>query len=156
MSWGFSGHRIKVFCPLCSRMSSSSCGKDLNWALITAAITAVILTECLCVCMLSCFSRVRLCATLWTAVCQAPLSMGFSRQEYWSGCHDLLQGINPTRFVPNPGIKPTCVKSNLHWQESSLLLMPPGKPIECLPCAKHCSKLLASSLSHTSNNPFAD
>ena len=36
-------------------------------------------------CMLSCFSRVRLCATLWTAAHQAPLSTGFSRQEYWSG-----------------------------------------------------------------------
>ena len=30
-------------------------------------------------------SRVRLFATPWTAACQAPLSMGFSRQEYWSG-----------------------------------------------------------------------
>ena len=35
-------------------------------------------------CMLSHFSRVRLCATLWTAAHQAPLSAGFSRQEYWS------------------------------------------------------------------------
>ena len=35
--------------------------------------------------LLSCFSRVRLCATLWTAAHQAPLSTGFSRQEYWSG-----------------------------------------------------------------------
>ena len=35
--------------------------------------------------MLSCFSRVRLCATLWTAAHQAPLSTGFSRQEHWSG-----------------------------------------------------------------------
>ena len=35
--------------------------------------------------LLSCFSRVRLCATPWTAACQAPLSMGFARQEYWSG-----------------------------------------------------------------------
>ena len=34
---------------------------------------------------LSRFSRVRLCATLWTAAHQAPLSTGFSRQEYWSG-----------------------------------------------------------------------
>ena len=32
--------------------------------------------------VLSRFSRVRLCATLWTAACQAPLSMRFSRQEY--------------------------------------------------------------------------
>ena len=36
-------------------------------------------------CMLSRFSRVRLCATPWTATHQAPLSTGFSRQEYWSG-----------------------------------------------------------------------
>ena len=35
--------------------------------------------------LLSCFSRVRLLATLWTAAYQAPLSVGFSRQEYWSG-----------------------------------------------------------------------
>ena len=35
-------------------------------------------------------SRVRLCATPWTAAHQAPPSMGFSRQEYWSGCHRLL------------------------------------------------------------------
>ena len=34
---------------------------------------------------LSHFSRVRLSVTLWTTACQAPLSMGFSRQEYWSG-----------------------------------------------------------------------
>ena len=35
--------------------------------------------------MLSCFSRVRLCATPETAAHQAPLSLGFSRQEHWSG-----------------------------------------------------------------------
>ena len=35
--------------------------------------------------LLSCFSRVRLCATPWTAAHQAPLSMGFASQEYWSG-----------------------------------------------------------------------
>ena len=34
---------------------------------------------------LSCFSCVQLCATPWTAAYQAPPSMGFSRQEYWSG-----------------------------------------------------------------------
>ena len=36
-------------------------------------------------CMLSRFSCVRLCATPWTAAHQAPLSTGFSRQEYWNG-----------------------------------------------------------------------
>ena len=35
--------------------------------------------------VLSCFSRVQLFATLWTIAHQAPLSVGFSRQEYWSG-----------------------------------------------------------------------
>ena len=35
--------------------------------------------------MLSHFSRVRLCVTPWTAAYQAPWSLGFSRQEHWSG-----------------------------------------------------------------------
>ena len=44
-----------------------------------------ILYTCLLACMLSRFSRVRLFATLSTVAHQAPLSMGFSRQDYWSG-----------------------------------------------------------------------
>ena len=39
------------------------------------------------VCMLSCLSHVQLLPTLWTVAHQAHLTMGFSRQEYWSGCH---------------------------------------------------------------------
>ena len=54
-----------------------------------------------CVCVLSCFSHVRLFANPWTAVCQAPLFMGFSRQEYCSGLPC------PPRDLPKPGIKPT-------------------------------------------------
>ena len=34
-----------------------------------------------------------LTVTLWTVACQAPLSMRFSRQEYWNGCQALLQGV---------------------------------------------------------------
>ena len=49
-------------------------------------------------CMFSWFCCVRLFATLWTGVCQAPLSMGFSRQEYWSG----LQ-CPPPRDPADPG-----------------------------------------------------
>ena len=41
-------------------------------------------------------SCVLLCVTPWMAAHQAPLSMGFSRQEYWVGCYFLLQGIFPT------------------------------------------------------------
>ena len=43
-----------------------------------------LLCVCVCVCVKS-LSCVRLFATLWTVAHQAPLSMGFSRQEYWSG-----------------------------------------------------------------------
>ena len=42
-------------------------------------------------------SHVQLFATPWMVAYQAPLSMGFSRQEYWSGCHFLLQVIFPTQ-----------------------------------------------------------
>ena len=51
------------------------------------------------VCMLRCFSHVRLSATLWTIVHQAPLSMGFSRQEYWSGVSFPFPGDLPESEV---------------------------------------------------------
>ena len=47
--------------------------------------------------MLSRFSRVQLFATPWTVAHEAPLTMGLSRQEYWSGLHVLLQGIFMTQ-----------------------------------------------------------
>ena len=73
-------------------------------------------------CVLSCFSRAWLFATLWTVAWQAPLSMGFSRQEYWSGLLFLLQGIFLTQGL-NPGLL-----RFLHWQMGSLPLVPLGKP----------------------------
>ena len=48
-------------------------------------------------------NRVRLFATPWTVAYQAFPSMGFSRQEYYMGCHFLLQGIFPTQGS-NPGL----------------------------------------------------
>ena len=48
--------------------------------------------------LLSCIG---LLVTLWTVACQAPLSMGFPRQEYWSGLP-----FPPLGYLPNPGIKP--------------------------------------------------
>ena len=56
-------------------------------------------------CMLSCFSCIRLFATLWTVACQAPLPMGFSRQEYWSGLP-----CPPSGYFPNPGIEPVSLQ----------------------------------------------
>ena len=55
----------------------------------------------LCVCPLSPFSCVQLFLTPGTAACQASLSMGFSRQEYWSGLPFL-----PPGDLPDSGIKP--------------------------------------------------
>ena len=52
-------------------------------------------------CVLSPFSRVRLFATMWTVVHQAPLSLGFSRLDYRSGLPFPSAGN-----VPNPGIEP--------------------------------------------------
>ena len=51
-------------------------------------------------------SHVWLFATLWTVACQAPLSMGVSKQEYWSGLPFSSPGD-----LPNPGIKPISLMS---------------------------------------------
>ena len=53
-------------------------------------------------CMLSYFSRVQLCTTLWTVGHQALLSMGFSRQENWSGLP-----FPPPGGLPDPEIELT-------------------------------------------------
>ena len=53
---------------------------------------------CVCVCVCAyVHGCARLVTTPWTIACQSPLSLEFSRQEYWSGCHFLLQGIFPTQ-----------------------------------------------------------
>ena len=64
--------------------------------------------EKLCCAVLSCFSCVRLCAALWVVACQAPLSMGFSFQEQWSGLPFASPGIFQTA---DPGIKPMYLMS---------------------------------------------
>ena len=56
--------------------------------------------------VLSCFSHVRLCATLWAVAHQGPLSMEFSRQDYWSG----LPCPPPGEF-PDPGMEPAFLMS---------------------------------------------
>ena len=71
-------------------------------------------------CMLNRFSRVRLFATLGTVAHQAPLSMGFSRQEYWSGLPCPSPGD-----LPDPGIEPTSPA----LKADTLTSEPPGKPL---------------------------
>ena len=68
-------------------------------------------------------SRVPLCATPWTVAYQAPLSMKFSRQEYWSGLPFPSPGD-----LPNPGIKP----GSPALQADTLPSKPPGKPLYCI------------------------
>ena len=68
------------------------------------------------------FMHVQLFVMVWTVACQAPLSMWFPREEYWSllPCSSagifLIQGWNP------------CLLSLLIWQVGSLPVAPPGKP----------------------------
>ena len=66
-----------------------------------------------CARMLSHFSCVQLCATLWTVARQTPLSMGFSRQEYWSGLPCPPPGFFPTQGS-NPGLF-HCRQILYHW-----------------------------------------
>ena len=68
-------------------------------------------------------SHVQLFEILWTVACNAPQSLGFSRQECWSR----VLCSSPGDF-PNPGIKPMSSVSPA-LQADSLPTVPPGKPI---------------------------
>ena len=82
----------------------------------------------MCTCMLSCFSPVQICVTLWTITHQAPLSMEFFRQEYWSGLP-----CPPPGALPDPGIEPASLKTlalagrlfttNATWEAQIYLLL---------------------------------
>ena len=76
-------------------------------------------------------SRVQLFATPWTVAGQAPLSMKFSQQEYWS----VLPFSSPGD-LPDPGIEPGCPE----LQADSLPSEPPGKFVFIADCifVQHC------------------
>ena len=76
---------------------------------------------CMCVCT-NHFSRVQLFRNPWTTARKAPLSMGFSRQESWSGLP-----CPPPGDLPDPGIEPTSPA----LQVDSLPLSHGGSPIRC-------------------------
>ena len=78
--------------------------------------------------VLNCISRVQLCVTLWIVARQAPLSMGFSRQEYWSGLP-----CPPPGDLPDPGIELTSpVSPALAGQ--FFTTVPPGKLVVMYNC----------------------
>ena len=74
-----------------------------------------------CACVLSCFSCIQLFATIWSVAHQAPLFMGFSRQEYGSGLP-----CTPPGDLPDPGMN-LCLQHLLHWQSGSLSLCHLGR-----------------------------
>jgi len=71
-------------------------------------------------CMLSHFCCFQLCVTLCIIACQVPLSMGFSRKQYWSALP-----CSPPGNLPDPRIGP----AYLAWQAFSLLLSHHGSPL---------------------------
>ena len=86
--------------------------------------------SCVCVCVCArvrvracvhSLSHVQLFVTLWTVASQAPLSVGFSQQEYWSG-------LPFPRGLHDPGIEPTSASPALAGRFSTI--EPPGKPRE--------------------------
>ena len=71
--------------------------------------------------MLSYFSPVQLCVTLLTVTCQAPLSMGFSRQEYWSGLPcpppgDLPKPVIESVTLMSPALASRFFNSSTNWE----------------------------------------
>ena len=74
-------------------------------------------------CVPSHFSRVQLFVTIETVALQAPVSMGFSRQEYWSGWP-----CSPPGDLPNPEISVSC---DSRIAGIFFTAEPPGQPCKC-------------------------
>ena len=72
----------------------------VNFCQFSSVVREYTLSYFLHVCTLKSFSHVQLCVTPWTVACQAPLSKGFPRQEYWSGLPFPSPGD-----LPDPGLK---------------------------------------------------
>ena len=68
-------------------------------------------------------SHVQLYATPWTVACQAPLSMRFSKQEYWSGLP-----CPPPGDLPDPGIRTHIILRHPGWASEFFTTVSPGKP----------------------------
>ena len=108
---------------------------------VTLLWMALLIFYLMC-CVLSRFSCVWLFSTQWTIACQAPLSMGFSRNT-GVGCHNFLHRIFPTQ-----GSNP-CLLSLLHWQGVSLPLAPPWKLFLSQFCRYLCVPLISPLDSQT-------
>ena len=100
-----------------------SSGESCEYEILHHSSLSVYVLVCVCVHVLNCFSRVWLFLMLYTVACQTPLSMGFCKQEYWSGLP-----CPPLEIFPTQG-------SNLHFlgllhcQANSLPPAPLGKSL---------------------------
>ena len=92
----------------------------LKWEKMRNSYQDLYTRACACVCSVT--SVVSDSATPWTVAHQAPLSMGFSRQEHWTGLP-----WPPPENLPDPGIEPKSPASPA-LQVDSLPTEPPGKP----------------------------
>ena len=120
-SWNFPGKNVGVGCHfLLQRIFLTQGFEQPSPASVSCTAGGLFTQLSHEACKLRCFSCVWLFVFLWTMALQAPLSVGFSWQEYWSGLP-----------FPSPGIFPTqrlnllCL---LYWQLGSLLLGSPRKP----------------------------
>ena len=115
-------------------------------------------------CVPSHFSCIRLLATLWTAACQAPLSIGFSRQVYWSR---LL--FSSPGDLPDPGIKPKSLMSpelagrffttGATWESEKILVtqlcLTLCDPMDCSPPASSVHGILQARILEWVASPFS-
>ena len=92
---------------------------------LSAQMTAELENHCVCA-VLICFGRVSLSVAPRTTAHRAPLSMAFSRQEYWSGLP-----CPPPGDLPGPGTEPTSPVSSA-LQADSLPLSPQGSPVRII------------------------
>ena len=76
---------------------------------------------CLCVCRFCC---VRLFVTLWTVACQVPLSMGFTRLEYWSGlsCWDLDDPLIESASLTSLALVGRFFNTSTTWEEVIIII----------------------------------
>ena len=110
--------------------------KSMGWNCICSII--LLSGDCL---VLTHFSRVWLFATPWTVACQAPLFLGFSRPEYWSGLPcpppgDLLDPGIETASLRSPALAGGFFTTSATWEAyyGEYLF------IHCLQGARHCSR----------------
>ena len=133
---------------LCTCLSAFMSHAEISPLYLDSLLKVKCVCVCVCVCvhmhvhahMLSC---ILLFATTWTLACQAPLSMGFSRQEYWSG---LL--FPPPGDLPDLGIELAIVASKSGREKDPSRLTPVSRGHGRIKCPASPGACTFSNLDH--------